>query len=330
MRETTMHPKAGLGILSIVAMSIGLLGFGAGCSSAPTDGEDEATGSDLAELSRTDAVERADQWVHAKLQYCQAANHARDDDSSCSKYCSRTANAAWDAYRSDCSGLVSWAWGLPAPGRTTGMFAPFKTDITHTIPAEALQRGDAVNNDDHIMLFKQWVTPRKSAIFIEEPGCSSKEPYAKEITSNVSVSGSEIYVTYEGKSFTAIRYNNVKGEGAGSTSSDPPAKAPVSCHSDTLGKDVPNNTCVQTDDGAWYQCDGGNWVDRESDPQACSSVFPQSSSDDRGCYSDTLGKEMPDNACVQSATNKLWYQCSGGAWVDRWTDPEACDGIHAL
>ncbi len=49
-----------------------------------------------------------------------------------------------------------------------------------------------------------------------------------------------------------------------------------------------------------------------------------------GCYSNTLGKEMPDNACVQSRSNSLWYQCSNGSWVDRWTDPAACNGVHPL
>jgi hypothetical protein len=49
-----------------------------------------------------------------------------------------------------------------------------------------------------------------------------------------------------------------------------------------------------------------------------------------GCYSHTLGKEMPDNACVQSASDRLWYQCANGAWVDRWTDPDPCNGVHPL
>jgi hypothetical protein len=49
-----------------------------------------------------------------------------------------------------------------------------------------------------------------------------------------------------------------------------------------------------------------------------------------GCYSDTLGKDMPDNACVQSEYDSRWYQCAGGSWVDRWTDPNDCDGAHAL
>ena len=49
-----------------------------------------------------------------------------------------------------------------------------------------------------------------------------------------------------------------------------------------------------------------------------------------GCYSSTLGKEMPSNACVQSRSNSLWYQCDDGAWVDRWTDPTACNGTYPL
>jgi hypothetical protein len=48
------------------------------------------------------------------------------------------------------------------------------------------------------------------------------------------------------------------------------------------------------------------------------------------CYSGTLGKEMPDNACVQSKFDDLWYQCDNGTWVDRWTDPTACNGVHPL
>jgi hypothetical protein len=54
------------------------------------------------------------------------------------------------------------------------------------------------------------------------------------------------------------------------------------------------------------------------------------SSGGAGCYSSTKGKEMPDNACVQSRSNSLWYQCANGAWVDRWTDPDACNGVYPL
>ena len=49
-----------------------------------------------------------------------------------------------------------------------------------------------------------------------------------------------------------------------------------------------------------------------------------------GCWSGTLGKEMPDNACVESKYDHQWYQCDNGSWVDRWSDPEACNGVHPL
>lgn len=104
---------------------------------------------------------------------------------------------------------MSWSWGLPAPGRVTGQFAPFQTDITHAIQASDLRAGDAVNNSEHVMLFKAWVTPGKTATFIEEPGCSVSQPYAREWTSNVSISGTSIHVDYNGMTFTAIRYNSL-------------------------------------------------------------------------------------------------------------------------
>jgi hypothetical protein len=47
-----------------------------------------------------------------------------------------------------------------------------------------------------------------------------------------------------------------------------------------------------------------------------------------GCYSQTLGREMPHNACVQSRFDNLWYQCANGSWVDRWTDPAPCNGVY--
>jgi len=51
---------------------------------------------------------------------------------------------------------------------------------------------------------------------------------------------------------------------------------------------------------------------------------------DATCYSSTLGRDMPENACVQSAADDEWYQCSAGAWVDRFSDPDACNGEYPL
>jgi hypothetical protein len=220
-----------LGALSIVIVA---------CSSASSEPlpEEEDVGVAAAELTTADAVARAEQWVAVKLHYCQAPNGARDYDAACSTYCNRTANPKWDPYRSDCSGFVSWAWNLPAPGRITTQFAPFQKDITHVIMASDLQAGDAINNAEHIMIFKEWITPNKKAIFLEEPGCSSTKPYARETTSDVTISGSSIHVVFNGMDFTAIRYGALTPPPAtppatptapapGATEAPPPAPAPA-------------------------------------------------------------------------------------------------------
>jgi uncharacterized membrane protein YgcG len=188
------------------------------CAAAPQGGHregegprGEVTATTSSAITSDDALSRAQQWVTAKLLYCQSANGQPDDDTSCSSVCMRESNPAWDPYRSDCSGFVSWAWDLPAPGRVTSEFAPFETDITTAIQASDLQPGDACNltAGGHIVLFVQWVTPGKSALFMEEPGCSANPPYAHEFQSDVTIDGVNIDIAYEGESFTAIRYSQL-------------------------------------------------------------------------------------------------------------------------
>lgn len=48
------------------------------------------------------------------------------------------------------------------------------------------------------------------------------------------------------------------------------------------------------------------------------------------CYSGTLERDMPQNACVESKFDGAWYQCSNGSWVDRWSDPDPCSGQYPL
>ena len=100
-----------------------------------------------------------------QLLYCQSPNGQPDGDSDCASVCNRASNPDWDAYRSDCSGLVSYSYDLGAPGRTTGMFAPYTTDISFLLPngAKDLQSGDAINSNprEHIMLFDTSV-PRRT------------------------------------------------------------------------------------------------------------------------------------------------------------------------
>jgi hypothetical protein len=130
--------------------------FVAACSSASPNEEDT---SDLtSQLAESTIVSRGMEWVNAELHYCQAPRGAVDGDESCwawegsSHVCDRESNAAWNAYRSDCSGFVTWSWGLAANvhgtdgGYATGHFAPYNgapygesTVFSHTVQGIDLQ-----------------------------------------------------------------------------------------------------------------------------------------------------------------------------------------------
>lgn len=165
-------------------------------------------------VTNREAVARAMEWSDAKLAYCWAPNGGDNHEAgnfACERICERQRHPEWDPYRSDCSGLVSWAWKLPAPGRITTDFFPFKADVTFGIDANDLRPGDAINNETHVMLFKKWVIPGERAVFIEEPGCGTPEPYAHETTSDVTISGR--WITPKGRSqFRAIRYKYMESD----------------------------------------------------------------------------------------------------------------------
>ncbi len=281
-----------------LAALVPVLVAAAACSSAP--GDDTASSSDA--ITGSSIVSRGMEWVNARLHYCQAARGAVDYDSACwgwegsSHRCDRPSNSAWNAYRSDCSGFVTWAWGLPPVGDggyVTSDFAPYDNAFSHSIDGTELAPGDALNRmpDGHMFLFKEWVSAGRTAVFMEEPGCSSSEPYAHEFTSNVSINGTDVYVDYEGATFRAIRFdrrNGGGGGGGGSTKAD-------AC-------DKGNGFCTLT-----LQCDQGHWIVRQDDPAACTTVE---------------NVQEPCNAGGGFCTNTL--QCDNGHWVPRVDDPAAC------
>ena len=50
-----------------------------------------------------------------------------------------------------------------------------------------------------------------------------------------------------------------------------------------------------------------------------------------GCFSHTLGRQMPLNACVQSSSDRNWYQClASGSWDIRWSVAAKCSSEHPL
>ena len=141
------------------------------------------------------------EWVSAGMPYCQCPYGSCDSHVCCGAGY-RPENPAWDAYRSDCSGLVSWAWGLPAPGAVTGGLAPFSGKWSHVIDASELKPGDALNNDEHVVLFAAWLGPNKMRVIAE----SDWGKLANVSDINVWTSGSTVHWY---KDFTAIRGNAI-------------------------------------------------------------------------------------------------------------------------
>jgi uncharacterized membrane protein YgcG len=295
-----------------VAAFVPFLLAAAACSSGPGGGED--VGMSSAPITQSTIVSRGMEWVNARLHYCQAARGAVDYDSSCwawegpSHRCDRESNAAWNAYRSDCSGFVTWAWGLPPVGDggyVTGDFAPFGNSFSHTVDGIDLQPGDALNktNNEHIILFKQWVSKGSSAVFMEEPGCSSSEPYAHEFTSSVSISGKDVYVSYEGATFYAIRFNGAtsgSGSGGGSSGGGGSSSGGGGSSPDACNKG--QGFCTET-----LQCDNGHWIVRQDDPNACTTV-----------------ENVEEPCSVGGGYCTATLQCENGHWVPRVDDPAAC------
>src|SRR5258708_11528497 len=80
---------------------------------SPGVGEAEPIGQSASAITGATVIANGEEWVAAQLHYCQAAYGKVDFDSSCwawegsSHVCDRQSNAAWNAYRSDCSGFVT-------------------------------------------------------------------------------------------------------------------------------------------------------------------------------------------------------------------------------
>lgn len=176
-------------------------------STAPSSPSAPATGvdDDLDAFAKS-ALSRALEWVDVKMPYCGGVNNGTDH--LCGGTCRRSgahASPAWDPYRTDCSGFVSWAWQLPAPGRITTGFAPFDTSVTTTIDVDDLLPGDALNNQNHVILFGGWANAEHTkARLLEEYDCG--QVAVDRVRDIGKVSSTQ--VSTQGGTFTAIRLDS--------------------------------------------------------------------------------------------------------------------------
>jgi hypothetical protein len=199
-------PKRQLTSAFVVGMALWLIA-GTGCESV----DDEQVSDDFAydldgysakgNVSSSSILSRAREWVEAKVPYCGGVNGGRDY--ICGGTCNRTGAAdrpEWNPYRSDCSGFVSWAWGLKAPGLLTTTLGSVSTAIR----VDDLQPGDALNSDNHVVLFVSWATKGKVARIMQEGSCGRvAEEKTVEIVENTS---SRVRLRYFSGWYTPLRY----------------------------------------------------------------------------------------------------------------------------
>lgn len=89
-------------------------------------------------VSRSSIIARGQDWVDKNVPY----------------------NKTYDGYRTDCSGFVSMAWGLPRPGHTTSTLG----EVSKTISKGELQSGDALLcAGTHVTLFVSWADSSKNS-----------------------------------------------------------------------------------------------------------------------------------------------------------------------
>ena len=152
-------------------------------------------------------VARAQQWIDAKMPYCGGPNGG--EDVICGGTCSRSGTAKsseWDDYRSDCSGFVSWSWGLPAPGETTRTLAPYDASVSTLIKVDDLAVGDALNGASHVMLFGGWADKAAGkATILQESRCGTT---ASEKIATFKVIDATTLQISDGRNFRPIRYKN--------------------------------------------------------------------------------------------------------------------------
>jgi hypothetical protein len=112
------------------------------------------------------AVQRAKVWVDRKIPYDQGLTANPDG--------SRAARNA--GYRTDCSGLVSMAWNLPAKGLDVPNTVYLSRYANTLGSKDELQPGDAINNRQwgnygHVVLFVRWIDKAKGTfVAYEENG----------------------------------------------------------------------------------------------------------------------------------------------------------------
>ena len=187
------------------------LGLGlAGCADAevgsdhgtlPEDRDKISSKSDP--ITKDEIMARADAYVAANVPYCGGVRGGTDY--ICGGTCVRPA-AAWDAYRSDCSGFVSWCWQIASdPTTSTLMTDRSGGNGWTTVGLDALEAGDALVCDGHVKLFSRMVSATSAEIY-EEYNCGH---VGRKAVQTFTRTGDTLKFSGDSRVYHAIRRNGL-------------------------------------------------------------------------------------------------------------------------
>ena len=103
-------------------------------------------------IRRSEVVERAESWLRPSVGYSQTKFHQNE----------------FGIYRTDCSGYVSMAWGLPGipASRHGGLDTTGLAQVSTMIGKDDLLAGDVLlrtEDTSHVAIFHQWSTAERTA-----------------------------------------------------------------------------------------------------------------------------------------------------------------------
>ena len=122
--------------------------------------------SALPAVTREAVMQCAMSWVQARVPYCQCSGGPASECCGSCPHCGTT--------RCDCSGFVSYCWGL-----RTGYTTRTIPQIADRIHKNQLRKGDVMLYEaDHVVFFGGWTDSANSTyLAIQEPGCHTVGPH---------------------------------------------------------------------------------------------------------------------------------------------------------
>ena len=147
-------------------------------------------------ITRSEILARSRTWISARVPYSQS-------DCFGNKY---------GAYRTDCSGYVSMAWGLRI-SYTTHILE----QVAHRIDWEDLRPGDALNDRlNHVALFIGWADAAKTRPIVrEQAGPDGSRPVQR------------VWSASTARQYVPLRYNNLVEAGGTVASDNPVTDKPI-------------------------------------------------------------------------------------------------------